>query len=79
MERLHTLKHVRDLSFPQSFCKRFKVECELLQSMLAVDPASRPSAAEILDHDLVTKHKSQDASVSRRARTISITETGDST
>lgn len=81
MERLHTLKHVRELSFPQSFSKKFTAESQLLRQMLASAPSDRPSANEILSHDILPKH----AAVfpdrltvdSSRRRTISITDSGE--
>ena len=77
MERLHTLKHVRDLSFPHSFCKKFAPESELLIQMLAVNPTHRPSAGEILTHDVLLANVSPSDAPPSRHRTISITDSGD--
>lgn len=79
MERLHTLKHVRELSFPQSFCKKFEGEAVLLKQMLAVNPNERPSATEILGHKMLAENKGLESNGGRRRRTISITDSGDQT
>jgi serine/threonine protein kinase len=76
MERLHTLKNVRELTFPHSFSKKFAAEEGLLRQLLATNPAHRPSAGEILVHQVLISHKGSDANPSRR-RTISITDSGD--
>lgn len=78
MERLHTLKQVRDLSFPHSFLNRLPAEAQLLRRLLSATPADRPSANEILQHALLAHGKTASSEhgssggQGRRPRTISI-------
>jgi len=52
-EVFYLLPKVRDLKFPVNFYVEHPEEFKIIQSMLQLEPASRPTAAEILNYQLL--------------------------
>ncbi|KAF9585057.1 Eukaryotic translation initiation factor 2-alpha kinase [Lunasporangiospora selenospora] len=61
MERHAVLRTLRNGELPPDFVSRWPKETAFVLWLMAEDPQMRPTAAEILDFDLIRKHKEETA------------------
>lgn len=74
MERVTSLKQLRELKFPASFLEKFRDEHEFVEPLLSHDPSARPEACDLLKHKLLSNYEESSNLFRRlhRTRTLSM-------